>query len=100
MPKQIETSWVDLIEWDPISKSGFTAVRAFLENGEVVLDGDKILTEKLALGIDDVQPADGILFLEAMVRSFRNPYLLATQIRSGVMPKDFGIVEMQIVHVE
>lgn len=100
MPKQLQTSWVDLIEWDPMTKSGFTVVRAYLEDGVVQFDGDKIVVEKLQKGIGEVQSSDGLKFLKAMTTTFRNPYLLATEVRTGILPKDFGSVEMNIVSVE
>lgn len=100
MPKQTQTSWVDLVEWDPMTQSGFVVVRAFLERDVVKLDGDKILVEQLARGLDPFTLTDGLAFLEKMVRSFRNPYLLATDIQTGVMPKDFGLVSMNLVSVK
>lgn len=100
MPKQTQTSWVDLVEWDPLSTSGFTVVRAFLENGEVKLDGNKVVIEQLMQGIDDVLPVNGLLFLKKMTQTFRNPYLLATDVQSGIMPREFGLVEMKRIAVD
>lgn len=96
MPHQTQTSWVDLIEWDPMTGSGFVVVRAYLENGIVVLDGDKAVVASLLEGIVSVRPNDGMKFLEAMTNTFRNPYLLATSVQTGVMPKEFGLVQIHL----
>ncbi len=104
MPIPFQTSWVDLVEFDPINRSGFIRLRAFLKNGVVEFDGDKNLTEELKKGIDGlagnpVIPDDGILFLDQLTKTFRNPYLLATGIQTGVLPIDFGRVDFAIFNV-
>ena len=88
---------MDLIEWDPLKRSGFVVVRAYLEDGVVLLDGEKNVVELLEKGIDSCFPSDGYPFLACMTKTFRNPYLLATHIQTGVMPQDFGSVKMNIL---
>lgn len=98
METQTETSWVDLVEFDPITQNGFTVARVYLEEGMIRVDGDKAIVEQLQEQIK-TELRDGMEFLVHLTKEYRNPYLLATGIQTGVLPKDFGLVEMNIVKI-
>jgi hypothetical protein len=104
--KEGPMKWVDIVEFDAVSKKGNALVRATLEGGQVRLEGDDKLTSRLENGVFSpelgkmVKPADGEPFLKALGTEFRSAYLFATDVKEGDSPEPYEAPSMRPVDNE
>lgn len=86
--KEPAMKWVDLIAFDQQQNKARVCVRCILVNGAVRFDGDAEVVAQLTSGIqtgpeERVLPSQGEVFLVALTREYRSPYLFASDLNEG-----------------